>query len=140
MTKDNDESIYEITKHGTKLWKNKYRMFHRTDGPAIEHSNGDKFWCVNGNYHRTDGPAIEFVGESKSWYVDGTLHRLDGPAIEYADGSKDWWVDGKRHRTDGPAVERINGSKEWYIDGIELTEEEFKYWSKDLVMFKLTYS
>ena len=85
---------------------------------------------------------MEISGNGNKYWKNkqGKYHRLDGPAVERADGSKDWWVDGKRHRTDGPAVERINGSKEWYIDGIELTEEEFKYWSKDLVMFKLTYS
>ena len=45
-------------------------------------------------FHRHDGPAIEHVDGGKEWCVDNKSHRLDGPAAEYADGDKDWWVDG----------------------------------------------
>jgi hypothetical protein len=32
-----------IDKYGTKTWINKKGQHHRTDGPAIEHANEDKF-------------------------------------------------------------------------------------------------
>jgi hypothetical protein len=50
---------------------NKYDKYHRTDGPAVEYSNGSRVWYVNGKRHRTDGPAIEYNDGSKAWYVDG---------------------------------------------------------------------
>jgi hypothetical protein len=48
---------------------------------------------LNGNHHRTDGPAIEHADGDKEWWLNNQLHRTDGPAIEYADGNK-WFVDG----------------------------------------------
>ncbi len=45
--------------------------YHRTDGPAIEYSNGDEFWFLNGKRHRTDGPAIEYTDGTKYWYLNG---------------------------------------------------------------------
>ena len=74
--------------------------------------------------HRTDGPAIEHSDGAQEWWVDGLLHRTDGPAIEYSDGAQEWWVDGLLHRTDGPAIEHSD-HKAWYINGNRLTEEEF---------------
>jgi hypothetical protein len=99
---------------------------HRTDGPAVENANGGKEWYVDGKCHRTDGPAIECANGDKHWYLEGKRHRTDGPAIEYAYGDKIWYVEGKRHRTDGPAVEHTDGDKSWYVEGEEYTEEEFK--------------
>ena len=61
---------------------------------------------------------------NKFWYLDGKLHREDGPAIEYADGIKKWFICGKHHREDGPAIERPNGNHEWYLNDIEYSEEE----------------
>ena len=80
----------------------------------------------------------------KFWYVDGKIHRIDGPAVEHSDGSKYWFIDNKLHRLDDPAVELVDGSKYWYIYGINLTEEEFDFWSKDWneeteIMFKLSF-
>jgi hypothetical protein len=66
-----DESYLETDRYGTKFWKNKKRLLHRLDGPAIEWPNGYKEWCKN-----------------------GVLHRLDGTAIEWRDGCKDWWKNG----------------------------------------------
>ena len=59
--------------YGTKYWYNQQDQLHRDDGPAVEHSNGDKYW-----------------------YQQDNLHREDGPAAEYADGTKEWWIKGKR--------------------------------------------
>ena len=103
LPEDRVFSICSVDSHGTKIWKNK-----------------------NGQYHRTDGPAIEYTDGYKSWYVNGFLHRTDGPACESADGYKSWWVNGFLHRTDGPAVEYVNGSKYWYLSGQRLTEQEHK--------------
>jgi len=44
--------------------------------------------------HREDGPAIEWSNGNKSWYLNGKLHREDGAAIEYADGKKAWYLNG----------------------------------------------
>ena len=71
---------------GTKYWI-KEGLFHREDGPAIEHANGIKEWFKEGKLHREDEPAVEFPDGSKHWYKDDKLHRLDGPAIENSDGT-----------------------------------------------------
>ena len=84
-------------------------------------------WYYNpaNQLNRTDGPAVEWSNGNKSWYQNGLRHRTDGPAIEYTTGSEEWYQNGLRHRTDGPAVEYTNGYKGWYINGEELTEAEF---------------
>jgi hypothetical protein len=65
------ESTMTVDERGDKVWRNSSGHCHRTDGPAIEWSNGDKAWWVNGKYHRVDGPAIECVNGDKMWYVNG---------------------------------------------------------------------
>jgi len=35
------------------------RLLHRTDGPAIEYTNGDVEYCKDGKLRRIDGPAVE---------------------------------------------------------------------------------
>ncbi|MEZ0261721.1 MAG: hypothetical protein ACAH80_11975 [Alphaproteobacteria bacterium] len=89
--------------------------YHCTEGPAVEWSNGDKEYWVNGLLHREDGPAIDSRYQ-KAWWVNGKLHRLDGPAREYGDGNKAWWVNGKLHREDGPA-KIYRGVKSWFLNG-----------------------
>ena len=74
--------------------------------------------------HRDDGPAVERSDGGKYWYLHGKLHREDGPAVEYSDGSKEWFLNDKRHREDGPAVEYANGTKYCYLDGKYLAEKE----------------
>ena len=74
---------------------------HRIDGPAVEWSNGSKFWYVDGKRHRTDGPAIEYSSGSKRYYLFG--ERYDDievfrvasdmlaklfPALTYAEAAK----------------------------------------------------
>jgi hypothetical protein len=41
------------------------------DGPAIEWSNGTKYWYRNDKLHREVGPAIEWANGNKSWYLHG---------------------------------------------------------------------
>jgi len=58
---------------------------------------GDKFYYKNPEMtirHRTDGPAIEFSDGYRAWYVNGVLHRIDGPAVEHTVGSTPWYVNG----------------------------------------------
>ena len=95
-----------------------------------------------GQYHREDGPAVEYTDGSKFWYQNGMLHREDGPAIERANGTKKWYKNDIRHRTDGPAIEWVNGTKEWWVNGKEYTKQEFneKYKiNKYLTVFEYSY-
>ena len=46
-------------------------VFHRTDGPAIEWSDGTREWFVNGKRHRLDGPAIECANGKEAWCIEG---------------------------------------------------------------------
>lgn len=91
---------------------------HRTDGPAIESTNGRKEWWLYGQKHRSDGPAIECLNGRTEWWFKGRRHRMDGPAIETPNGKKEWWFKGLRHRIDGPAIEGPDEKKEWWEMGI----------------------
>ena len=115
----------EVGKDGTRLYYNTAGQLHRTDGPAVEYSNGAKEWWQNDLRHRMDGPAVEYPSGRRFWYQNGQLHRTDGPAIEYANGRKEWCQNDQLHRTDGPAIEWADGSRMWYINGEGLSEEEF---------------
>jgi hypothetical protein len=42
------KSELTINEDGTKEWKLPNGKFHRKDGPAIEYSNGNKYWYING--------------------------------------------------------------------------------------------
>ena len=80
-----------------------------------------------GKQHREDGPAIEWTDGSKFWYRNGKLHREDGPAIEYANGSKYWRLNGKEY-----TEEEFNRATKKVIpeytmeEAIELIGHEFK--------------
>src|SRR5690606_24568249 len=54
---------------------------HREDGPAVEFSNGDKFWYQNGKLHREDGPAAEWVHGNKYWYKNDVLYKANNHII-----------------------------------------------------------
>ena len=51
----------------------------------------------DGRLHREDGPAIEYSNGLKYWVKNGKLHRVDGPAIEYADDYKEYWINGESY-------------------------------------------
>ncbi len=121
-------------------------QLHRLDGPAVEYTNDDYEWWLNGKRHRVDGPAVYIFGysewyqdgllhrddgpsfegssEVKKWYQKGKLHRFDGPAYIFPDEFYQWFFNGKRHRVDGPAVEWANGEVEWYLYGFSYKSEE----------------
>jgi hypothetical protein len=59
--------------------------------------NGNKFWTLpNGKLHRENGPAVEFTNGDKYWYINGEKHREDGPAVEWDNGDKLWYSKGIR--------------------------------------------
>ncbi|MDE1833810.1 MAG: hypothetical protein KGH64_00570 [Candidatus Micrarchaeota archaeon] len=118
------EPVMRVLPNGDKEWRLPNGQLHRTDGPALEYADGDKFWYLNGQRHRTDGPAVEYANGGKYWYLNDRLHRTDGPAIECANGTKFWYLNDQRHRTDGPAVEYADGGKAWYLNGQQVTEAE----------------
>ena len=85
-----------IDEYGNERWHNELGQLHRTDGPAVIHSNGDQFWYLNGMKHRTDGPAVIFTSGYQIWHLNGHLHRTNGPAIIYPNGDKQYWIRGNR--------------------------------------------
>jgi hypothetical protein len=79
---------------------------------------GTKYWYNDfGEYHREKGPALEYSDGTKFWYINNKMHRKDGPAVEHRNGYKEWWVNGKLHREDGPAIEDYNKKEFWFIHG-----------------------
>jgi len=87
--------------------------------------NGVVWYGSNNRLHRINGPALEYSNGSKYWYLNGKAHRENGPAIEFSNGSKFWLINNKKHREDGPAVDDIDGTKEWWLNDKEYTEEEY---------------
>jgi hypothetical protein len=94
-------------------------------------------WFLNGKLHRTDGPAVEYANGERFWYLNGQLHRTDGPACEWTDGTRFWYLNGKRHRTDGPALEWADGTREWFLNGKQVTEAEVMKPSKELTVAQI---
>lgn len=41
-------STMTIGKNGNKLWDNEQGDLHRIDGPAVEWTDGDKWWYIDG--------------------------------------------------------------------------------------------
>jgi hypothetical protein len=93
-----------------------------------------------GILHRDDGPAVEYTNGDKHWFVDGQSHRIDGPAIEYNDGSKSWYQNGLRHRLDGPAIEDKNGHTAWYINNEEITDKANQWLAEQNITLPMTES
>ena len=132
-----EESICKIDRDGNKYWFNSKDELHRdNDLPAVEYTDGDKAWYMNGKRHReNDKPAIECTSGKKDWYLNGKLHREnDNPAIEEVNGTKLWYLNSKLHREKGPAIEYFDGKKIWfwndkkiYINSQEEFEEKLPY-------------
>ena len=73
----NEQEVFESLKYrievdtrGTRWYYNSANQLHRTEGPAVEWADGNKFWYHNGLRHRTDGPAIEWCDGDKRWYLN----------------------------------------------------------------------
>jgi len=98
---ENEAVEYIVKKYEDRIeYYNMENKLHREDGPAVEYSNGNKSWYINGSLHREDGPAVEYKSGYKEWYINGERHREDGPAIEYSNGTKEWWINGKKTEKD----------------------------------------
>ena len=65
-----------------KEYKNELGQLHRTDGPAVERSDGGKEWWINGLRHREDGPAVEWDDDYKEWWA-GRLGRQHPDQLPY---------------------------------------------------------
>jgi hypothetical protein len=91
-----------------------------------------EFMLDDGKLHRTDGPAVIHSDGTREWYQNGVLHRTDGPAIESPDGIYKWFKNGKNHRTDGPAIIYVNNLIEYWIDGINYDPVTFLIKSYEL--------
>lgn len=70
-------SKLEIDKNKNRFWRNDYGKLHRLDGPAIEFSDGSKFWYKNGQRHREDGPAVECNNGYKAWMINNIEYKKD---------------------------------------------------------------
>ena len=110
----------EVFSNGDTYYRNYKNKLHRTDGPAIEYTEGTKEYYLNGALHRTDGPAIDCLDGSRAYFVNGIRHKEDGPALKWAGGDELYFKHGKLHRTDGPAIicdhfelHFINGKYAW---------------------------
>ena len=73
-----DQEVFEALKYrievdssGNRFYRNAASQPHRIGGPAIEFTDGSKFWYQNGKLHRIDGAAVEWAGGSKEWYING---------------------------------------------------------------------
>ena len=61
----------EINKYGDKCYYDSDNRLHREDGPAVEWTNGNKWWFKHGDLHREDGPAYERkYGYKEYWLED----------------------------------------------------------------------
>lgn len=107
--------VFTNETHDYQCWTNKQGQLHRLDGPAII-EKGDKMWYVVDVLHRTDGPAVEWSDGSFEWHFQGKLHRVDGPAYKNPQAEK-WYLNGNLHRDNGPAACYDSGRKEFYKHG-----------------------
>jgi hypothetical protein len=93
--------------------------------------------------HRTDGPAIETSdGSYTAWMIDGRLHRIGGPAETIAtplSQEERFYCNGKLHNTDGPAkTNDLTGSASYYINGKRITKKEFMIKQKSRAKIRAT--
>ena len=65
----NKNGMYINDKNGHKYTFKDNELHSYNGKPAIEYSNGDKYWYRNGKYHRLYGHAIEYRNGNKSWYL-----------------------------------------------------------------------
>lgn len=81
-TLENNHTIWQL-EDGQISYYNEHNDLHREDGPAIEYTNGDKEWYLNGKLHREDGPARLIRNEThQEWYKNGQEHSYNGqPSI-----------------------------------------------------------
>jgi hypothetical protein len=64
------KSKLTVYDNGTKEWRLPNGLLHREDDPAVEFTNGDKYWYINGEKHRENGPTIEWSDGGEMWYLN----------------------------------------------------------------------
>ena len=66
---------HHVCRDNTECW---YRdgKFHRDDGPAIIHTNGDKLLYRNGKHHRENFPAVVKTDGTKEWWNNDMRYRV----------------------------------------------------------------
>jgi len=101
---ENKVNKYNTVKHDDRIETlNDKGELHSFDGkPAVDWSNGDKFWYKNGKFHRVGGPAVEWNDGVKEWFKEGKFRGMDGPAFDWSTGYN------------------------YFIKGIKCTKEEFE--------------
>jgi hypothetical protein len=117
---------------------------HRSNGPAVEFSNGDAEFWYEGKLCRIEDESLPAVDTAKlkKWYTGGVPHRKGNPAIiatekidwrhphetgtyiftpeyEYYEGGYEMWMEnGKKHRIGGPTVVSATGKGgSWFLHG-----------------------
>jgi hypothetical protein len=59
-----------VNEYGSAIYHNSKKQKHRLDGPAVEFSDGTKYWYMNGSLHCLDGPAITYASKwEPAWYL-----------------------------------------------------------------------
>jgi len=51
--------------------------------------NGDKRWYLNGKLHRTDGPAVEYSDGTKYWFLNNERVEMEDVLPDPKD--QFWW-------------------------------------------------
>lgn len=76
-----------------------YKRLHReNDLPAVERSNGDKIWYIDGKLHREGNkPVFISVSGYQTYYKNHLLHRTNGPAVEEENGNVEYWINGCKY-------------------------------------------
>jgi len=59
---------------------------------AIFADGTKKYFDTRGKLHRSNGAAIEYSDGSKSYYRHGYLHREDGPAVVRSSGKSRYYL------------------------------------------------
>ena len=111
-------------------WLDDEEKLHRTNGPAYEETNGNKFWIQNSK-NLDLSSSVEILSGGYKWYLNGMLHREDGPAIEWYNDEKEWYQNNRKHRINGPAVIDHYSGNEWWINGQELSHESVEMWIEE---------
>jgi len=65
-------SVMKVRSNGDKFWYDRKGNLHRSDGPAVEFTNGDKEWWIHGKRHREDGPAV-IAGKHEYWFINDVI-------------------------------------------------------------------
>ena len=63
----------EVNEWGYTPLLQQCRRTAQGDGPAVEHTNGNKVWYHNDRLHRTGGPAVEWANGHIEWWINGVI-------------------------------------------------------------------